>query len=275
MAWYCPSGSKPGINYGGAAAYTTAVKPDTCPKPCNDDLTTDRYSKCYNPKALKAHNAKRSAHKVRNLVLDIDVAKRAQALAESCANSGACTSSTEPCGVNVATASTTTEAADKDFATNQWYAKGTGYDWTKKPYSVPAEAFTNLIWSSSTKVGFGISGTRVVALYCAKGNVRGRFACNVCADNTGCDAAKCPVPDAICSSTDGAGSAEISLRKDKVSIRIIATVKKNQHFSLAFGKHSLVNSDLIVFEAKGTAATSKAYDSKATQANVQPSPEPQ
>lgn len=47
MAWYCPSGSKDGINVGDAAAFIKAVKPATCPKPCTDDLASDKYSKCY------------------------------------------------------------------------------------------------------------------------------------------------------------------------------------------------------------------------------------
>ena len=76
MAWYCPSGTK-GINVGDASAYAAAVKPDTCEKACNDDLANDLYSKCYNPKATAAHNAKRDTHKVPKLVMDIDIAKRA------------------------------------------------------------------------------------------------------------------------------------------------------------------------------------------------------
>jgi hypothetical protein len=76
MAWYCPSG-KTGINVGDASAYVKAVKDSTCEKACNDDLAKDLYSKCYNPKAVKAHNAKRDLHKVPKLEMDIDIAKRA------------------------------------------------------------------------------------------------------------------------------------------------------------------------------------------------------
>jgi len=76
MAWYCPSG-KAGINVGDAAAYKAAVKPDTCPKTCEDDVAGDGYRKCYQPLGLAAHNAKRAIHKVPALVLDYDVAKRA------------------------------------------------------------------------------------------------------------------------------------------------------------------------------------------------------
>jgi len=76
MAWYCPSGTA-GINVGKAAAYIAAVKPDTCPKTCKDDVKGDGYRKCYQPLGLAAHNAKRAKHKVPKLELDYDVAKRA------------------------------------------------------------------------------------------------------------------------------------------------------------------------------------------------------
>lgn len=76
MAWYCPSG-KAGINVGAAAAYKAAVKPSTCPKKCEDNLASDGYRKCYQPLGLAAHNAKRKVHKVPDLKIDYDVAKRA------------------------------------------------------------------------------------------------------------------------------------------------------------------------------------------------------
>jgi len=76
MAWYCPSGTT-GINVGDASAYIANVKPDTCEKPCVEDLANDGYDKCYQQKGLDAHNAKRRIHRVPDLDLDIDVAKRA------------------------------------------------------------------------------------------------------------------------------------------------------------------------------------------------------
>jgi len=130
-----------------------------------------------------------------------------------------------------------------------------------------------MIWRSTKKVGFGVEGDRVVALYCPKGNVKGRFACNVCAPDVGCDANRCPLPDSVCSSTDGEGNAEISLTADKKSIRIIATVKKGQSYAIALGKTALVDSDLIVFNAKTTAAASTATDSRAKLAGAAPAPE--
>lgn len=250
MAWYCPSGKAPGINFGGTAAYIASVKPDTCPKTCTDNLAVDLYSKCYNMRATASHNTKRRTHKVTELKMDIDIAKRAQILAKQYADSGTFTiKSSEPCGYSIATAPDTGKANNKDWATDNWYKKGTGYDWTKVKYSATAADFTRMIWRGSTKVGFGISGTKIVALYCEKGNVKANYECNVCKANIGCDKVKCPTAAGVCSATNGESRAEISLRADNKSIRIIATVKKNQNFVIAFGSNTLVNSDLIMFYA--------------------------
>jgi hypothetical protein len=100
-------------------------------------------------------------------------------------------------------------------------------------------------------------------LYCPKGNIKGRFDCNVCRAGVGCSETRCPQPDAVCSSTDGEGNAEISLTDDKESIRIIATVKKGQTYALALGSTSLIDSDLLVFHAKNLPADSFATDSRA------------
>jgi len=250
MAWYCPSGKEPGINMGAATAYIASVKPDTCPKTCTDNLAGDLYSKCYNMRATASHNTKRRTHKVPELKMDIDIAKRAQALAKQYATGGSFTiNASEPCGYNIASAPDTTKASNKDWATDYWYKTGAGYNWASVKFSSAEADFTKMIWRSSTKVGFGVYGTKVVALYCIKGNVKNNFECNVCKANVGCDAVKCPEADAICSSTNGEGRAEISLRADNQSIRVIATVKKGQNFSIAFGSRSIVNSDLITFYA--------------------------
>lgn len=128
-----------------------------------------------------------------------------------------------------------------------------------------------MIWRSATRVGFGVHGNHVVAVYCqTRGNVLGRFNCNVCPSPGGCDAQQCPMPEAVCSSDDGHGNAEFSLSADKSSMRIIATVKKGQVYSVALGSTSLVASDLIVFHAKQTAEVSKVTDSRASTATAVP-----
>jgi hypothetical protein len=78
------------------------------------------------------------------------------------------------------------------------------------------------------------------------------------------------MPQTVCSSKDGQGNAEISLTADKASMRIIATVKSGQAFSLALGSSSLVDSDLLVFTAGTSAALSTVEDSRASQSGVRP-----
>lgn len=163
------------------------------------------------------------------------------------------------------------QAADAKQATAYWYDTIREYDFSKNIMQPAAAPFTAMIWRSSTKVGFGVSGTHVVALYCdTRGNDEGRFACNVCRKGEGCDASRCPMPDSVCSSTDGQGNAEISLTADKASMRIIATVKRGQVFTLSLGTASLVDSDLLVFTAGATAALSTVEDSRASQSGVRP-----
>jgi hypothetical protein len=58
-------------------------------------------------------------------------------------------------------------------------------------------------------------------------------------------------------------------------MRIIATVKRGQVFSLALGTASLVDSDLLVFTAGSTAALSTVQDSRASQAGIAPVAETQ
>jgi hypothetical protein len=162
-------------------------------------------------------------------------------------------------------------AADGKLATAHWYETSRDYDFSKTIMQPAAAPFTALIWRSSTKVGFGVDGTHVVALYCdTRGNDEGRFACNVCKKGVGCDAAACPMPRSVCSSNDGQGNAEISLTADKASMRIIATVKRDQVFTLALGSESLLDSDLLVFTAGTTAALSSVEDSRASQSGVRP-----
>jgi len=179
---------------------------------------------------------------------------------------------TESCGWNKATAPDELLAMDREWATDFWYDFGAGYDWGTKAYSPVAQDFTNMIWRSTTKVGFGVAGRAVVALYCPEGNIRGRFECNVCPTEVGCDEDKCPHPDSVCSSTDGEGNAEISLNEDGETIRIIATVAKGQIYTISFGSSSLVDSDLFVFHAKSTADLSFAKDSTLSAVGEEPTP---
>jgi hypothetical protein len=269
IAWYCPAGST-GIN---AGSYLTNVARDTCPKKCKDDLANDQFLKCYQDVAAAEHNARRKEHLVPALTIDYDLAKQAQTHAQTYAGASGTRppQRTKNCYLNYWKANVLASAADGKQATAYWYDMIRDYDFSKNIMQPAAAPFTALIWRSSTKVGFGVSGTHVVALYCdTRGNDEGRFACNVCKKSVGCDAAACPMPKTVCSSTDGQGNAEISLTADKASMRIIATVKRGQAFSLALGKASLVDSDLLVFTAGTTAALSTVEDSRASQSGVRP-----
>jgi hypothetical protein len=266
-AWYCPAGTG-GINSGSALAN---VARETCPKKCTDDLTNDRFLKCYQTAAGDAHNARRKEHLVPELTIDYDLAKQAQVHAQTYANGGTPPAPPKNCSRNYRKAPLLATAADGKLTTAYWYDMIKNYDFSKNIYQPAAAPFSAMVWRSSTTVGFGVSGTHVVALYCdTRGNDEGRFACNVCRKGVGCDAASCPLPQTVCSSSDGQGNAEISLTADKASMRIIATVKRGQVFTLSLGTASLVDSDLLVFTAGTTAALSTVEDARATQAGAKP-----
>jgi hypothetical protein len=165
---------------------------------------------------LNEHNVKRTIHKVNALSLDIDIAKRAQTYSKALSDDSAYTiPSSEKCSVNTWKADDSDAAGGKEVTEN-WYKTGTNYDWDKKVYEATAKEFTNMIWRSATRVGFGRTGNHVVAVYCeTPGNVLGRFQCNVCPAKVGCDAQRCPEAAAVCSSDDGHGNAEFSLTDDE------------------------------------------------------------
>jgi len=193
IAWYCPAGST-GIN---AGSYLTNVARDTCPKKCKDDLANDRFLKCYQDVAAAAHNAKRKEHLVPALTIDYDLAKQAQTHAQTYAGASGTRppQRTKNCYLNYWKAPVLAAAADGKQATDYWYNMIRDYDFSQNIMQPAAAPFTALIWRSSTKVGFGVSGTHAVALYCdTRGNDEGRFACNVCKKGVGCDAAACPMP---------------------------------------------------------------------------------
>lgn len=276
IAWYCP------VTTGGAGVNTvgfrTNVLHESCPKECEDDLPGDKFYKCYQTDAAAAHNVKRREHLVPDLTVDYDLAKKAQGYAERYAAAAVPEppQKTKNCYLNHWKAPLLAGAKDAQQATDHWYEKNREYDFAKKIMQPAARAFTAMIWRSSTKVGFGRAGNHVVALYCdTRGNDEGRFACNVCEKGVGCDTASCPMPQTVCSTSDGQGNAEISLAADRASMRIIATVKRGQVFSLALGSESLVDTDLIVFTAATTAADSTVVDSRATQNGVRPSAQAQ
>ncbi|ODM92905.1 Golgi-associated plant pathogenesis-related protein 1 [Orchesella cincta] len=70
-------------------------------------------------------------------------------------------------------------------AAEKWYKQNENYDFTKPGYSPTTGAFTQLIWKSSEKLGFGFAQmkgkTVAVGIFSPGGNVKGMFPENVAA----------------------------------------------------------------------------------------------
>lgn len=69
------------------------------------------------------------------------------------------------------------------MATKMWYDEVKSYDYNKPGFSMATGHFTQVVWKSSTKLGFAIvtinGYTAAVALYSPPGNVQGQFPQNV------------------------------------------------------------------------------------------------
>lgn len=170
-AWYCAVKG----NTGGAAGYKTNVKKD-CVK--------DGVDLCYVELALQAHNEKRARHRGgRPLVADLAASKHIQAVLNTETDfSGSISNKPnqfEDCGENVYLSKLTTPAdlkkvKETNLATDAWYSGESEYNYsTGKPRSMNDAAkvklsneFANVVWSGTTKVGFGVKGKWVVAWYC-------------------------------------------------------------------------------------------------------------
>lgn len=83
------------------------------------------------------------------------------------------------CNANVHEHTDAVEQLEKDEATDGWYANSASYDYTtSRPKLVKdkkddatttkSNTYTQLVWKTSKKVGFGIVGKFVVAWYCDK-----------------------------------------------------------------------------------------------------------
>jgi hypothetical protein len=180
-------------------------------------------------------------------------------------------SNTKDCLINKLSFPTVGEAKKANLAAKSWYDTGINFDWSQVGPQNSSKYFTAMIWRSSTKAGFGYYNNDVVALYCnTRGNDEGRYACNVCRSGKGCDESKCPLPSTVCSSNDGQGNAEISINPGMNSMRIIATVKKGQAFTLSLGSASLLDTDLLVFQAGNSNLDSIVEDSRTSNGAQKP-----
>lgn len=271
LAWYCPLESgKMQVNSLGNYG-TNVVAKAACVRKCKDDYSSDKFYKCYQDEAVKAHNEKRRVHGVPEFKIDYDLAKEAQYKAENYVSTMKRVTKDPSCYMNYWNTAKTSESKDAKAAVTEWYKTGTNYIWEKIGPQVLSDPFTAMIWRSSSKAGFGYSGNNVVALYCnTRGNDDGRYACNVCRAG-GCPAGhaqECPLPAAVCSSDLGEANAEVSVTGD--NMRIIATVKKEQSFTLSLGSEAIVNQDLLLFTAGKTAATSSMEDAVTSNSALRP-----
>jgi hypothetical protein len=172
MAWYCTVKG----NTGGAAGYKKNVKKD-CVK--------DGVDLCYVEMALKAHNEKRARHRGgKPLVADLAASKYIQSILNKETNFSG-TIANKPnlfdgCGENsylskLTTAADLKKVKETNLATEDWYSGEGDYNYsTGKPRNMndakkvkASNTFANLVWSGTTKVGFGVKGKWVVAWYCA------------------------------------------------------------------------------------------------------------
>lgn len=78
--------------------------------------------------------------------------------------------------MNVYTQDDAADLLQSDVATNKWYEGESSYSYDNgEPKDAKAETkkkslqFTNMLWKSSKKVGFGIKGKFVLAYYCTVG----------------------------------------------------------------------------------------------------------
>lgn len=152
------------------------------------------YSKCFNDKQLKAHNTYRADHGAKDLKVNEALARAAYAFAklqradvykQARAELAWKDHAGKFCGQTVFELKSTKGAKDDgvdeaslkgtDYVSKQWYKQKENYDFDKHTFKAGKkdsgwEAFTQMVWKSSTEVGFGVHGKYVVAQYCTEGN---------------------------------------------------------------------------------------------------------
>ena len=60
-------------------------------------------------------------------------------------------------------------------ATDMWYEEVKDYDFDNPGFAMDTGHFTQVVWKSTKKVGFGIAGNYVVGRYEPSGNMLGDF----------------------------------------------------------------------------------------------------
>ena len=133
----------------------------------------------FNQMQLDAHNKYRADHGVPPLEYDPVCQKAAQAWADNMVKKKkmyhASKKENPNMGENLAMYSSS-DPNDKTLsqtphATEGWYDEIKDYDFNNQGFSMECGHFTQVVWKESTKVGFGIAGTYVVARYLPHGNM--------------------------------------------------------------------------------------------------------
>ncbi|XP_065662504.1 uncharacterized protein LOC100200105 isoform X2 [Hydra vulgaris] len=134
---------------------------------------------------LAEHNRLRALHQnTPKLVLDSTLTASAQKWADYLQSSKKFEHSKgNGYGENLYFSSGIPAGSDCVRASNSWYSEIKSYSYSKPTFSSSTGHFTQLVWKSSTKVGFGISfkgsSVIVVAQYSPAGNVLSQFKQNV------------------------------------------------------------------------------------------------
>ncbi|KAF1745111.1 hypothetical protein MXB_796, partial [Myxobolus squamalis] len=148
-----------------------------------ETITVDHY----NEEMLELHNKARTAHNVPPLILDNNLRKLAQNLAESLLLNkiGKCDFPKIP---EIHYGKSITHIIGKELPhprsiCSSWYDGNRTYNFKHGEFNFKNGGFSQMIWKNTKKVGFGIywgeDRSLVVALYYPAGNIKGKYEENV------------------------------------------------------------------------------------------------
>ena len=148
----------------------------------------EKYSQEFNAKNLSAHNRYRNMHGTSPLRLDVSQAEKAQAYANSMNKYGlfkhSSSSARGGCGESIYKLAMSGTLSQNYLATsetmgNDFYTELKNYSFTSNSGSSKTENVTQMLWSGSKTVGFGVAGQYGVVRYCPAGNIAGKYKDNV------------------------------------------------------------------------------------------------
>ncbi|KAG5441917.1 Golgi-associated plant pathoproteinsis- protein 1, variant 2 [Clonorchis sinensis] len=144
------------------------------------------YDRRLNEDAINAHNEYRKVHGCPALTLDNQLAEGAQKYAERLAYLGKLIhSDSKEYGENLATSISSQKATlTGSDASKMWYDEIKLHDFSGE-FNGKSGHFTQLIWKSTVKAGFGVASTKdghqifIVGRYMPPGNMLGEYLKNV------------------------------------------------------------------------------------------------